>query len=580
MSSTSETHPEPLVADVEVEHPTLDPKIEESAMGQENGSVERQTNGTPLVKEVNGIPLEKRLSEVPVLSTSPVDPVAVPSPTSPTESLLESTPNEPSEAHDIEELIHQCDGLEGKSEHISQDTDVEVLMPATEKMVAKDPIAEVDSCEEQEKESQLLSRSNQSLQDEILESADSPQANRSNVSISEQGFPVIDIGSPTTEEVSFEPTTAPAVGAHHNVEDAKESHIPIVEDTEDEQEQTKDNVPTVAQSAGLPEATPQDSTVDETALTSESELNTEPLGESVLGAQKTIEPEATDIPEKAGLEHFLESTGASVALGQDSSASVPGAASDPGPIALIHEAGIATAASVDSKEVALVGDEVEEPALHYPPSSEATHMNQFQTGEQVEQQHTAEGGETPYGQELPISAPLDDTVTTVGLEPESDASSIKADNANNETASLPETTRDIPPTSTQGTNQIESEAFPPVDYDPTVEVGVNVGDQTPSTAPVQGNFKIDTEDVLKAVTEMVEVQEPTGVKAQVIPGSDTAPHDSYPISETPLASGPPMSAGDELALAIERVKTMEPESLEAAEQVMFPHGFVFSLKIG
>ena len=88
MSSTSETHSEPQAADVVVEHPALDPKIEESATGQENGTIE--SNYDP---PVNGIHLEKRPLEVPVISTSPVD-IAVPTPSLPNESFSKVIPNE------------------------------------------------------------------------------------------------------------------------------------------------------------------------------------------------------------------------------------------------------------------------------------------------------------------------------------------------------------------------------------------------------------------------------------------------------------------------------------------------------
>ena len=64
MSSTSETHSEPQAADVAVEHPALDSKIEESTTGQENGTIECQTNDDPPMKEVNGISFEKGLPEV------------------------------------------------------------------------------------------------------------------------------------------------------------------------------------------------------------------------------------------------------------------------------------------------------------------------------------------------------------------------------------------------------------------------------------------------------------------------------------------------------------------------------------
>ena len=831
--------------------------MEESITGQENETIECQVNDNPPVKEVNGISLEKRLPEVPFTSAYPVDPedVTISSSSLPNESLTKSTSNEPLEAQDTEELIHRCGELEEKSEQISNDAKVEVLIPITKKMAAEDPEGGVDSLaggEEQEKGSQLSSRSNaeaQSPQDEVLESTDS-------ISV-EKHFPVIDDdGSPITEaeiEASPESTTVPDIEAHHNMEHVKEPSIPTGEDTKYEhlaqtkkmQEQTKDNVPAVTQSAGLPEVTSQTSTADETALTGEHELNEDAKGVNIHNVEDTEDehstqtqkvqeqtkygvptvtqsadlPKATpqastaggtsltgehelnqeepeesvresqetqadtpDIPMEASLEHSLDGTGASVALGQNSSASVPhgtsgditvsqtstentsvvhseidalplqgvgqeeelphGAQHDVPPIAQqvaigdvenfakifnearnestaavdreaegtvlpdtaaiyavensaqestdpgsteapIHsEAGLMTTASAESEEVSLIGEEVEEPALHNPTSPEAVTMNEFQIGKPVglqpavggsveTQEITQEGdssigikdvigGDDPlhdivperdddaiqnfamevipvqgealirdeikvepliesaekvtgvtteytphaderapspepdvlatpspeegekYDQELPISAPLDNTVSAAELERGSEASIIKEDDIieSNEATALPGTTKDVPPTPVHGENQTESEAFSVVDYVPKTEIIANVDDQTLSTTPA--------EEAPRADTDTVVVQEPTVVKVQVVPGSDTASHD-YSISETPLASEPveqigsSMPVGDEVILEIEQVKTMEPaatETLEASEQVMCPQGFVHLLKIG
>lgn len=809
MSSTSETHSEPQAADVVVEHPALDPKIEESATGQENGTIE--SNYDP---PVNGIHLEKRPLEVPVISTSPVD-IAVPTPSLPNESFSKVIPNELLETQDTEEPIHRPGELEEESEHITEDSKVEILVPATENMAAEDLVDSLAGSEEQEKESQLLSCSDAEPQDEILKSAHSPQhdgsstSNVADVSISvEQNFPVIDDGREAELEVSPESTTAPEVVA---VEDAKESNIPIVEDTEDEHsaqtqtvtqsanipestlqastadeiapieghelnedakesnillvedmedEQTKDNVSTVTQSAGQPEATLQASTADEADLTREHESNEETLEKSVQEVQETTEPEAVGIPMDASLEQSLDGTGASMILGQGSSDSVPDGMSgdavisqdstenvsttvfhtetealplqeagqeeelscedtirnaenaaknesrnestatidqeaectipldtateykvensaqerstDPGPIeASIHgEPGMATEASVEIKELSLMGEEVEEPVLHNPPPPDAVAMNEFQTGESVEQQYTIEGpsgtqeimqedvigrddhlhdvvpkrdaeaiqgflledilvqdealkhdegkveplvvsaekptgvtaeyithmderlgldvfatpsleeGENPYGQELSILAALDNSVPVAGLEQEVEASSIK-EYGTIESSGI---TKDIPPTSTQEKDQIESEAFSIVDYVSRTEVGVNVDDQALSTTLAQGESKMDTGEAPEAVTETGEAQESAFVKAQVIPESDIAPHDNDSVSETPLVIEPTEQTGSiegGVELAVEQVEAMElasTETLEAAEQVMYPHRFVYLLE--